>query len=781
MNQQSNIDNIRQGFRSHSSHWGAFRAEWDGSQLRIVPHEGDPDPSDLLKNFPDALRHKSRVARPAIRRGWLEKSGPASRRAGDDFVEVPWDEALDLVADKLRSVTEARGPQSVFGGSYGWASAGRFHHAQSQLHRFLNMSLGGYVRSVNNYSAGAALVLLPHILGPYDAVTKRNVTWEQVQSHTDIVLAFGGLPVKNTAVASGGTSSHMERPSMTTAQANGTRFVLVSPMRDDMVSELDADWFPVRPASDVALMLAIAHVLVSDGLHDRAYLDRFTSGYDQFEVYLLGQTDGTPKTPEWAASLTGIDAARIRELAHSLASKRVLIVTAQSLQRARFGEQPIWMAATLAAMLGQIGLPGGGFNYALGSLAHYGRRQVAVPLPTLGQGANAVDAFIPVSRIADMLLHPGETYDYNGQRLTYPEVDLLYWVGGNPFHHHQDLNRLKRGFDRVDTIVVQESFWTPMARHADVVLPATMTLERNDVACSRSDPSLIAMQQVAPAFAEARDDYTIFSQLSARLGAQDRFTEGRSAEEWLRHLYEPTREALAGLGCAAPCFEEFWNEGALTLPQHPDDGGMLRAFQEDPEANPLPTATGKIVLHSDVIGGFGYADCPAHPTWLPPEDAPREEGEFHLVANQPARRLHSQLDFGSHSTGGKTKGRETVRVNPADADALGVRAGDIVRLWNRRGACLAGVAITEEVRPGVLNLPTGAWYDPEDPLADAPLCVHGNPNVLTLDVGTSRLAQGCSGQLTTVRIARIDAPVPPVRAYDPPFPTAAQDKQSDIS
>src|SRR5260370_36446549 len=105
---------------------------------------------------------------------------------------MTWEAIPGLLGAELARVRDSHGPGTVFGGSYGWASAGRFHHAQSQLHRFLSTSLGGYVRSVNSYSSGASSVLLPHILGNYDEVTKRNVTWDQIAKHSDVVLAFGG-------------------------------------------------------------------------------------------------------------------------------------------------------------------------------------------------------------------------------------------------------------------------------------------------------------------------------------------------------------------------------------------------------------------------------------------------------------------------------------------------------------------------------------------------------------------------------------------------------------
>ncbi|MGI4806867.1 MAG: molybdopterin-dependent oxidoreductase, partial [Janthinobacterium lividum] len=153
-------------FRPHTSHWGAFSARFRNGSLEVEPYAGDPDPNRLIENFPAALTHRARIAQPMIRRGWLERGpGPDHRRGRDEFVPVSWPEALNRLGAELARVRDTRGPQGVFGGSYGWSSAGRFHHAQSQVHRFLNTALGGYVRSVNSYSSGASSVLVPHVLG----------------------------------------------------------------------------------------------------------------------------------------------------------------------------------------------------------------------------------------------------------------------------------------------------------------------------------------------------------------------------------------------------------------------------------------------------------------------------------------------------------------------------------------------------------------------------------------------------------------------------------------
>jgi len=757
--------------RPHSAHWGVFLAgDDDDGSLIVRPHPSDPDPNPIIHNFPDALEHRARVAQPMVRQGWLEDGpGPDARRGRDRFIPMQWDEVLDLLAKELRRVQTAHGAGSVFGGSYGWSSAGRFHHAQSQVHRFLNTAIGGYVRSVNTYSAGAAEVILPHIIGRIDQVARRNVTWDQIAEHSEVVWAFGGLALKNARVASGGVSLHLERGAIQRAAARGCRFFGISPQRSDMPDEARSEWVCVVPGSDTPLMLGLAHTLMTEGLHDRAFIASHCHGWPEFEGYLLGRPDGIPKSAKWAAGLCGVDERAIIELARGTAGKRVLITVAHSLQRAEHGEQPVWMALVLAAMLGQIGLPGGGYGYAMGTLAHYGRRNNAVPVGALNQGQNAIKDFIPVARIADMLLNPGGMLEYNGLNLRYPDIKLAYWAGGNPFHHHQDLMRLAEAFRRLDTFIVHEIAWTGTARHADIVLPCTMTLERDDIGAAQTDPLMVAMRRIRKPHGMARDDYDIFCDLSRRLGTYEDFSEGRDAMGWLKHIYEPTRQALADKGLDAPSFEEFWETGELRLPQAADDGGMLRAFRHAPRDNPLPTPSGRIQITSPVIAGFGYDDCPGHPAWIPPKRPPSPEHPLWLVANQPASRLHSQLDFGAHSQSSKVNGREVCTMHPGVASERGIIDGSLVRVFNDRGAFLAVARVCEDMHPCVVQIATGAWLDLRRDGDGVAMCVHGNPNIVTFDAGTSRLGQGTTGQLCVVQVERYERDAPDVTAYEPPF------------
>src|SRR4029079_9133156 len=294
-------------FRPHTSHWGVFSARWQGGELEALPHPRDTEQNGIIDHFPGALRHRARVSQPMVRRGWLENGpGPDDRRGRDEFVPLSWDAASDLLGAELKRGRDDCGPGAVFGGSYGWSSAGRFHHAQSQVHRFLNIAMGGYVRSLNTYSSGASSVLLPQILAGYEDITKRNVTWEQIAAESEIVLAFGGMALKNSMVAGGSISKHVERGAMEAARRRGCEFILVSPLREDLPAEAGAGWMTATPGTDAALMIGLVHTLVSEGLHDQAFLDRYTEGWPVFLRYLTGEADGQPKDAEWAASICGI-------------------------------------------------------------------------------------------------------------------------------------------------------------------------------------------------------------------------------------------------------------------------------------------------------------------------------------------------------------------------------------------------------------------------------------------------------------------------------------------
>ncbi|MEM1385366.1 MAG: molybdopterin-dependent oxidoreductase, partial [Pseudomonadota bacterium] len=597
-----------------SSHWGAGLVRVSNGRVQAVaPHPGDPNPSRINENIADSLHGRARVLRPAVRRSYLTRGPGAAEglRGREPFVEVGWDRALDLVAAELTRIRRDHGNRAIFAGSYGWASAGRFHHAQSQLKRFLNAA-GGFVRSEGNYSYHAALVLMPHIVGSFREHVKRATRWRNVAQHGRLVVMFGGVPLRNAQVSGGGVARHRLRNEMQAAADAGVRFVNLSPLRTDAAVELGAEWLAPRPGTDTAVMMGLAHTLLVEGLADRAFLDRYTTGVDHFAAYLTGSVDGVAKDAAWAADLSGLPAERIEALARDMAAGPTLICTAVGLQRADFGEQPLWMTVTLAAMLGQIGLPGGGYGIGYGADASIGTMDRPFAWASLPQGQNPVAEFIPVAMIADMLLDPGALFAFDGQSLAFPDIRMLWWAGGNPFHHHQDLNRLRQAFQRPETVVVNEINWTATARHADIVLPVAAPLERSDFGAGNQDNALIPMPKAVEPPDKARTEFAIYRELERRLGIGEAFSEGLDENDWLLRLWEETRARARTAGHSLPDLDSFLAGDVLEF-EDPEPGGVYLAdFRADPDAHPLPTPSGKIEIASAVIEGFDYPDCPGH-------------------------------------------------------------------------------------------------------------------------------------------------------------------------
>jgi len=377
-----------------------------------------------------------------------------------------------------------------------------------------------------------------------------------------------------------------------------------------------------------------------------------------------------------------------------------------------------------------------------------------------------------MARVVDMLLSPGLEYDFNGERLTYPDIRMVYWAGGNPFHKQQDINRFLKAWQRPESIIVHEPWWTPAARRADIVLPVTTTLERNDISAGLRDRFFVAMYQAVSPVGNARSDYDIFSGLAMRLGVFEEFTQGRDEMEWLRYMYGNAKKSAKKKNIDMPDFEVFWERGFWEFKTPEESSILFEGFRRDPNKMALKTPSGRIEIFSDTIDGFGYEDCPGHPTWLEPAEwlgsDKAEEYPLHLISNQPLRRMHSQLDFCEPSQSTKIAGREPVSIHPFDAAVRGISHGDVVRLFNSRGACLAGAEVKDSVRQGVVQLSTGAWLDPLDKTDIGSLEKHGNPNVLTIDKGSSRLAQSCMAQTALVEVEVYEGEVPPVTAFDTP-------------
>lgn len=768
------------------SHWGVFTANvQDGTWASIEPWAGDPHPSHQLAGVMDSVYSPSRIKYPMVRKAYLEGGPGASpeTRGADDFVRVSWDEALDLVAAELKRVSETYGPGGVFGGSYGWKSSGKLHNCQSLLRRMLNVGLDGmFVNSSGDYSTGASQVIMPHVMGTLEVYEQQTV-WPVLIETTDVLVFWGADPIKTNQI--GWTvADHDNYPYFEAFKATGKKVIVIDPVRTETVDFFGADWIAIRPHTDVAMMLGVAHALYSEGLHDQDFLDEYTTGFDRFLPYLTGESDGVPKTPEWAAEICEVPAETIVELARLFAANRTMLGSGWSIQRQHHGEQAHWMLVTLASMLGQIGLPGGGFglsyHYANGGAPSHN----ALTLGGIPDGGAAVEgaawmteagAFsIPVSRIVEMLENPGGTLDFNGTQTTFPDVKMVYWVGGNPFAHHQDRNRMIKAWQKLETVVVHDFQWTATARFADIVLPATTSYERNDIenVGDYSAKALLAMKKVVDPVFEARNDYDIFADVAARLGAGDAFTEGKSEMDWLRGFYEDALPQAASFGIDAPDFDGFWEAGILEFELPEENKAFVRYadFRDDPLLEPLGTPTGLIEIYSRNIERMGYADCPPHPMWIEPVERLGGAGSYplHVNTGHPQSRLHSQLNGTVLREGYAVAGREPCLINPVDAEARGIADGDVVRVFNDRGQVLAGAVVTDAVRPSVVVVHEGGWYDPVDGGQLGALDAYGDVNTLTPDIATSKLANGNSGHTCLADVEKFTGDLPAVDVFTAP-------------
>src|SRR5882672_7199512 len=277
-------------FIQHHSHFGAFQAEVDdGRMVGVRPFERDPDPSPLIEALPEAVYSKTRVMRPMVREGYLAR-GPESRagRGRERFVPVSWERALDLAAAELLRVRSEHGAAAIMGGSYGWGSAGIFHEARAQTRRFL-AAFGGFVDQDANYSFGTALKFLPHVLGSAQAVTGPLTSWSSIARHGRLMVLFGGANLKNLQVTKGGGGVHLMRGSLAELARAGVEVVNVSPIRDDGPDTVKPEWLPIRPNTDTAMLLALVHTLLAEGLHDTEFLARCCTGFERVRPYVMGE------------------------------------------------------------------------------------------------------------------------------------------------------------------------------------------------------------------------------------------------------------------------------------------------------------------------------------------------------------------------------------------------------------------------------------------------------------------------------------------------------------
>ncbi|MDU8924083.1 trimethylamine-N-oxide reductase TorA [Pasteurellaceae bacterium LIM206] len=769
-----------------AAHWGPLGVIVEnGKAVKSGPAIVPAVENELQSVVPEQLYSETRVKYPMVRKGYLQGNTDTSLRGRDEWVRVSWEQALDLVAKDIKRVRDNYGAGGIFAGSYGWYSSGALHACKTLLQRYMNVT-GGFVGTKGDYSTGAAQVIMPHVLGTIE-VYEQQTSWEVLLESADIIVLWSANPLTTMRIA--WTSSDQKGIEyFKKFKETGKRIICIDPVRSESCQYLEAEWIPVNTATDVPLMLGIAYTLVSEDKHDKDFLKRYTTGYDKFEPYLLGKSDGVPKTAEWASKICGVPAETIRKLAHDFSGRRTMLMGGWGMQRQRHGEQSHWMMVTLAAMLGQIGLPGGGFglsyHYSNGGVpsAKGGILGSITSNPSTAAGAktwldDTSKMSFPLARLTDALLHPGKTIQYNGTEITYPEIKLIYWAGGNPYSHHQDTNLMVKAWRKPETIIVNEVNWTATARMADIVLPTTTSYERNDLTMSGdySMMNIYPMKQVVEPQFEAKNDYDIFTELAKRAGVEEAFTEGKTEMDWLNEFYQTAFTAARNSRVVMPKFEQFWQENKpLTFNATEKAKKWVRYedFRNDPLLNPLGTPSGKIEIYSETIAKMNYDDCKGHPSWMEPEEYAGNttaELPLALVTPHPYYRLHSQLAHTSLRKKYAVNDREPVLIHPDDAKVRSIADGDIVRIFNDRGQVLAGAVVTDGIIKGTVALHEGAWYDPWNPgESDKPLCKNGCANVLTRDEGTSKLAQGNSPNTCIVQVEKYTGEVPEVTVFKQP-------------
>jgi len=718
-----------------ASHFGAFYAHVRDDKIVDITSQSDSDanPLSLVKGLADRNSSNSRVKFPMVRKSYLEGKDSGELRGKEEFVRVSWETALDLTADAIKRAQKKGGNEALYNASYGgWSQPGAFK-PNVLAGRFFNQ-IGGAIGTAGEYSNGAAGPVNPAIVGDME-VYSIQTAHEQIIEHTEVMVLWGADIYKTNRVGYS-VPNHRCYDAYEEYKKAGIKVILIDPIYNTSGQEFDADWIKIRPGSDVAMMMAMMNYLYKTDKYDKEFIEKYTHGFDKFLPYLLGKTDGVEKTAKWAEELTDVPAATIEKLADIMVSKRTMIAGNWAMQRAEHGEQVDWTIITLASMLGQVGLPGGGFGFSMhyegGGDAASGKRTVG----GLSQGKGGdVHLTIPASRMSDLINKPGQTVTYKGKTITYPKVEFMLSAGASPIGHQPDVNELISAMRKLDTVVVMEPWWTPTAKMADIVLPATTTMERDDIASgmSYSNDRIYAMKQIVKPRFEAKDDYEIFSLLSKRFGTEKKYTRDRTPQDWLKILYKRSHARRA----MNISFEEFWEKGTI---------------------------------HYDIPMWFEPKE------WLGNKELV-EKFPLHLLSPHPKYRIHSQLDNTWVQNVHKVQGREPIRISPNDAKKFGIIDGEVVEVYNDRGSLLAGVVVTETIKDGVVAIEEGAWYSPEDVTAGESFfgeddqrkvrCNSGQVNVLTSSRPTSQMASATAANSTLVSIRKIDVMSPNV-AYNPP-------------
>ncbi|ELY4032461.1 dimethylsulfoxide reductase subunit A [Cronobacter sakazakii] len=686
------------------------------------------------------------------------------KRGEGKFVRISWDEALDTIAQGMKRIISDYGNEAIYlnygTGTLGGTMTRSWPPGKTLLARLMNCC-GGYLNHYGDYSSAQIAAGLSYTYGG----------WADGNSPSDIensklVVLFGNNPGE-TRMSGGGVTYYLEQ-----ARAKSqARMIVIDPRYTDTAAGREDEWIPIRPGTDAALASAIAWVLITENYVDQPFLDNYCVGYDEktlppgapanghYKAYILGDgPDGTAKTPAWAAPITGIPEARIIKLAREIGeAKPAFIAQGWGPQRHSNGELACRAIAMLPILTGNVGIHGGNSGAREGSFSLPFER-----MPTL---QNPVETSISMFTWTDAIERgPSMTATADGvrgkEKLDVPIKMIWNYAGNCLINQHSQINRtheILQDDKKCELIVVIDCHMTASARYADILLPDCTASEQMDFAldasCGNMAYVIFADQAIAPRF-ECRTIYDITSALAVRMGVGDTFTEGRTQEGWLRHLYAQSRRAIPAL----PDFDTFRQQGIFKLRDPQGHHVAYQTFRENPAANPLDTPSGKIEIYSSALADIAvHWQLPEgdviHP--LPVYSPGFEQVSDPLRAQYPLQLTGFHYKSRTHSTYGnvdvlQAACRQQVWINPQDAQARGINDGDLVRVWNARGEARIEAKVTPRIMPGVVALGEGAWYQPDAQGVDHA----GSINVLTTQ-RPSPLAKGNPSHSNLVQLARV--------------------------
>lgn len=330
--------------------WGAMNVEVkDGKIVSSTGALAKTIPNSLQSTAADQVHTTTRIQHPMVRKSYLDNPlQPTKGRGEDTYVQVSWEQALKLIHEQHDRIRKANGPSAIFAGSYGWRSSGVLHKAQTLLQRYMNLA-GGYSGHSGDYSTGAAQVIMPHVVGSVE-VYEQQTSWPLILENSQVVVLWGMNPL-NTLKIAWSSTDEQGLEYFHQLKKSGKPVIAIDPIRSETIDFFgdNATWIAPNMGTDVALMLGIAHTLMTQGKHDKVFLEKYTTGYPQFEEYLRGKSDNTPKSAAWAAEITGVPEAQIVKLAELMAANRTMLMAGWGIQRQQYGEQKHWMLVTLAA------------------------------------------------------------------------------------------------------------------------------------------------------------------------------------------------------------------------------------------------------------------------------------------------------------------------------------------------------------------------------------------------------------------------------------------------